>query len=221
MYVHQELLERARTVGPVRVGLIGAGKFGSMFLAQARFTPGFHVVGIADLAPAKARESLKGVGWQWQRTQRTDPERVLPIASLDTGLVLLPYTLGIFLFALGAWWTLVRDPTPTDASVAVLPFVNMSADPENEYFSDGVTEEIINSLTKVEGLNVIARSSAFMFKGQDVDPREVGKQLNVAYVLEGSVRKYGNQVRVSAQLIKAWDGFHIFSEVYNEELKDK
>jgi TolB-like protein len=105
-------------------------------------------------------------------------------------------------------------------SIAVLPFRNMSSDSENEYFSDGVTEEIINSLTKVEGLNVIARSSAFMFKGQDVDPREVGKQLNVAYVLEGSVRKYGNKVRVSAQLIKAWDGFHMFSEVYDEELKD-
>jgi TolB-like protein/Tfp pilus assembly protein PilF len=107
-----------------------------------------------------------------------------------------------------------------DDSIAVLPFRNMSSDSENEYFSDGVTEEIINALTRVEGLNVIARSSAFKFKGQDVDPREVGRQLNVAYILEGSVRKSGNQVRVSAQLIKAWDGFHIFSEVYNEELKD-
>ena len=113
----------------------------------------------------------------------------------------------------------MNNLSPED-SIVVLPFRNMSSDSENEYFSDGVTEEIINALTKVEGLNVIARSSAFTFKGQEVDPREVGKQLNVAYVLEGSVRKYGNQVRVSAQLIKAWDGFHIFSEVYNEELKD-
>jgi len=105
-------------------------------------------------------------------------------------------------------------------SIAVLPFRNLSSDKENEYFSDGVTEEIINALTKVEGLNVIARSSAFTFKGQDVDPREVGNQLSVAYILEGSVRKYGNQVRVTAQLIKAWDGFHVFSEVYDQELKD-
>jgi len=105
-------------------------------------------------------------------------------------------------------------------SIAVLPFRNLSSDRENEYFSDGVTEEIINALTKVEGLNVIARSSAFAFKGQGTDPREVGSQLNVAYVLEGSVRKYGNKVRVTAQLIKAWDGFHVFSEVYDQELKD-
>jgi TolB-like protein len=113
----------------------------------------------------------------------------------------------------------MNKAVPED-SVAVLPFRNLSSDRENEYFSDGVTEEIINALTKVEGLKVIARSSTFMFKGQEVDPREVGSQLNVAYILEGSVRKYGNQVRVSAQLIKAWDGFHVFSEVYNEELKD-
>ena len=105
-------------------------------------------------------------------------------------------------------------------SIAVLPFRNLSSDAENEYFSDGVTEEIINALTRVKGLNVIARSSAFTFKGKETDPREVGSQLSVAYVLEGSVRKYGNKVRVTAQLIKAWDGFHVFSETYDEELKD-
>jgi TolB-like protein/tetratricopeptide (TPR) repeat protein len=105
-------------------------------------------------------------------------------------------------------------------SIAVLPFRNLSSDSENEYFSDGVTEEIINALTKVDGLNVIARSSSFMFKCRDIDAREVGNQLNVSYILEGSVRKYGGHVRVSAQLIKAWDGFHIFSEVYDRELKD-
>ncbi len=91
---------------------------------------------------------------------------------------------------------------------------------ENEYFSDGVTEEIINALTRVKGLNVIARSSAFAFKGQGTDPREVGSRLSVAYVLEGSVRKYGNKVRVTAQLVKARDGFNVFSEVYDQELKD-
>lgn len=105
-------------------------------------------------------------------------------------------------------------------SIAVLPFRNLSSDTENEYFSDGVTEEIINALTKVDGLRVIARSSAFAFKGQGLDPREVGNRLNVAYILEGSVRKYGNKVRVGTQLIKASDGFNVFSEVYDEELKD-
>ncbi len=108
----------------------------------------------------------------------------------------------------------------SEDSIAVLPFRNMSSDKENEYFSDGITEEIINALTKVEGLNVIARSSAFTFKGQNIDLRDVGIQLSVAYILEGSVRKSGNKVRVTAQLVKASDGFHVFSEVYDRELQD-
>ncbi|MGW8316765.1 MAG: LytTR family transcriptional regulator DNA-binding domain-containing protein [Bacteroidales bacterium] len=113
----------------------------------------------------------------------------------------------------------MKNRAPED-SIAVLPFRNLSTDVENEYFSDGVTEEIINALTRVEGLNVIARSSAFAFKGQEADPREVGGKLNVAYILEGSVRKYGNKVRVTAQLVKTWDGFNVFSEIYDQELKD-
>jgi len=108
----------------------------------------------------------------------------------------------------------------SDNSIAVLPFRNMSSDKENEYFSDGITEEIINALTKVEGLSVIARSSAFAFKNRNIDPREVGNQLGVAYILEGSVRKAGSKVRVTVQLIKAADSFHLFSEVYDRELKD-
>jgi len=108
----------------------------------------------------------------------------------------------------------------SENSIAVLPFRNMSSDRENEYFCDGITEELINALTKVEGLSVIARSSAFAFKNQDIDPREVGNQLGVAFILEGSVRKAGSKVRVSVQLIKTSDCFHLFSEVYDRELKD-
>ncbi|MBE9518102.1 MAG: hypothetical protein IMY68_06000, partial [Bacteroidetes bacterium] len=108
----------------------------------------------------------------------------------------------------------------SENSIAVLPFRNMSSDKENEFFCDGITEELINALTKVEGLNVIARSSAFTFKNQDIDPREVGNQLGVAFILEGSVRKSGSKVRVTAQLIKTSDCFHLFSEVYDRELKD-
>jgi len=115
--------------------------------------------------------------------------------------------------------SLQRESTSED-SIAVLPFRNMSSDKENEYFSDGITEEIINALTKVEGLDVIARSSAFTFKGQDLDLREIGIQLGVAYILEGSVRKAGNKVRVTAQLIKASNAIHVFSEVYDRELQD-
>ncbi len=108
----------------------------------------------------------------------------------------------------------------TEDSIAVLPFKNISSDEENEYFSDGITEEIINALTKVKGMSVIARSSSFAYKNQQIDLKEVGRQLGVAYILEGSVRKAGVKVRVSAQLIKATDCFHVFSEVYDRELKD-
>ena len=105
-------------------------------------------------------------------------------------------------------------------SIVVLPFINMSSDPENEYFADGVTEEIINALTQIRDLHVVARSSAFSFKGKHVDPRIVGQQLNVSTVLEGSVRRAGNQLRITAQLVNAGDGFHLWSERYDREMKD-
>jgi adenylate cyclase len=104
--------------------------------------------------------------------------------------------------------------------LAVLPFVNMSADAENEYFSDGITEELLNALTKVDGLQVTSRTSAFAFKGKNTDIREIGIQLNVDRILEGSVRKAGNRVRISAQLINAADGYHIWSENYDRDLTD-
>ena len=104
--------------------------------------------------------------------------------------------------------------------LAVLPFVNMSADPENEYFSDGITEELLNALTRVDGLQVTSRTSAFAFKGKHDDIREIGRKLNVDKVLEGSVRKVGNRVRITAQLINAADGYHIWSENYDRDLHD-
>ncbi|MFC1692003.1 tetratricopeptide repeat protein [Candidatus Latescibacterota bacterium] len=105
-------------------------------------------------------------------------------------------------------------------SIAVLPFVNMSDDPEQEYFCDGMAEEIINALTNVGGLRVIARTSAFFFKGKDVKVQDVGKELNVETVLEGSVRKADNQLRITAQLINVADESHIWSDAYNRELED-
>jgi adenylate cyclase len=104
--------------------------------------------------------------------------------------------------------------------LAVLPFVNMSADPENEYFSDGITEELLNALTRVDGLQVTSRTSAFAFKGKNTDIRDIAIQLNVDKVLEGSVRKAGNKVRITAQLINASDGYHIWSENYDRNLTD-
>ena len=105
-------------------------------------------------------------------------------------------------------------------SVAVLPFANFSADPDNEYFSDGITEEIINVLAQVKGLDVASRTSVFAYKGSKKDVRVIGKELNVAAVLEGSVRKAGSRIRVTAQLINASDGFHIWSENFDGEMTD-
>lgn len=104
--------------------------------------------------------------------------------------------------------------------LAVLPFVNMSADPENEYFSDGITEEILNALTKVEGLQVTSRTSVFAFKGKQADIRDIAVALHVDKVLEGSVRKSGSRVRITAQLINASDGYHLWSENYDRNLND-
>jgi adenylate cyclase len=105
-------------------------------------------------------------------------------------------------------------------SLAVLPFINMSTDPDNEYFSDGITEELLNVLAKVNGLQVTARTSSFAFKGMNVDVKEIGVQLNAKSIVEGSVRKVGNKVRITAQLINASDGYHVWSETYDRELDD-
>jgi eukaryotic-like serine/threonine-protein kinase len=105
-------------------------------------------------------------------------------------------------------------------SIAVLPFVNMSTDPDNEYFSDGLAEELINVLTKIKGIRVVARTSAFSFKGKEIDVREIGNKLNVNTVLEGSVRKAGNRLRITVQLINVEDGYYLWSERYDRELAD-
>jgi len=107
---------------------------------------------------------------------------------------------------------------PGRNSIAVLPFVNMSADPDNEYFSDGIAEEILNVLARIPDLKVAARTSAFAFKGSNSNISEIAHELKVENVLEGSVRKSGNQVRVTAQLIKADDGYHLWSETFDREL---
>ena len=108
----------------------------------------------------------------------------------------------------------------SNTSIVVLPFVNMSADPENEYFSDGITEEIINALTTVKGLKVIARTSSFAFKNKNIDVRTIGDQLGVSTVLEGSVRKAKNKVRITAQLISTNDGTHFWSKNFDRDLED-
>jgi serine/threonine-protein kinase len=109
---------------------------------------------------------------------------------------------------------------PGGTCIAVLPFLNMSPEPEQDYFCDGISEEITNSLTRVSGLNVIARTSAFHFKGASIDIREVGQRLGADLVIEGSVRKAGEQLRITAQMIQTESGHHLWSETFRRELKD-
>jgi TolB-like protein/Flp pilus assembly protein TadD len=111
-------------------------------------------------------------------------------------------------------------PLPDKPSIAVLPFVNMSGDPEQEYFSDGISEEIITALSKIPKMFVIARTSSFRYKGKEVDVRTVGRELGVRYVLEGSVRKSEDQLRITAQLVDAKTGNHLWAERYDRNLKD-
>jgi len=152
---------------------------------------------------------------------------------LSPSKFLLAAMLGLlFVIAVGWWWSdrLHRTPpspaAPTAAhsadqkSIAVLPFVDMSQAKDQEYFCDGISEEILDALAKVNGLRVVARTSSFSFKGKNADVAEVASKLNVENVLEGSLRREGNRIRITAQLINARDGFHLWSETYERELKD-
>lgn len=150
-----------------------------------------------------------------QKTIVPDPfrKRILRVAAV---LVLL----GILGFGFYNFGGLGESRTPaTDRSIAVLPFVNMSNDPEQEYFSDGISEEVLNLLAKVPELKVIGRTSSFYFKGKNEDLRIIGEKLGAAHLLEGSVRKDGNKIRITAQLIRADDGSHLWSETYDRKLE--
>jgi TolB-like protein/Flp pilus assembly protein TadD len=136
---------------------------------------------------------------------------------------------GVTALLAGAWYVGRQSAPPPDAapavgissaSIAVLPFADMSPDKDQEYFSDGISEELLNLLTKVPELQVTARTSSFSFKDQNLEIPEIAERLNVAHVLEGSVRKAGNQVRITVQLIRAADGFHVWSETWDRTLDD-
>ncbi len=177
------------------------------------------------------------LAWAYELT----PEGIKPESEVDrrqsitgqTGRKLDRIIIAFLVIALGyfAWDKFAtvdsraeRAPTegsdPTEKSIAVLPFVNMSSDPEQEYFSDGLAEELLNRLAQNNSLRVAARTSAFQFKGQNLDVAEIGRQLKVDHVLEGSVRKSGSRLRITAQLIKVQDGFHVWSDTYERELTD-
>lgn len=148
-------------------------------------------------------------------------KKLLPIAAGALALVAMAAA-GVVL-----WPKLRGGASPSavaegsgDKSIAVLPFANMSENPQSDYFSDGLAEELLNVLAKVPGLRVAARTSSFHFKGTTATVEEIGRQLGVATILEGSVRRAGNRVRITTQLINAKDGFHLWSETYDRELND-
>ncbi len=156
---------------------------------------------------------------------QTVPRRKLYAAAAIVAALLILAGGGVF------WWWQQPDFEPADPakmahglpdkpSIAVLPFAHMSDDPKQEYFSDGITEDIITDLSNVSGLFVIARNSSFKFKGKSVDVRDVARDLGVRYVLEGSVRKATDRIRISAQLIDAATGHHLWAERYDRDLKD-
>ena len=131
-------------------------------------------------------------------------------------LVISLLAAAVILFAFDKWW---MGPPP-EKSIAVLAFENLSGDPDQEFFSDGISEELLNVLSKIPGLRVVARTSSFQFKGENRDIIDIGAQLNTAFVLEGSVRTAGPQVRITAQLIDASNGFHLWSETYDRKLEN-
>jgi serine/threonine-protein kinase len=152
-----------------------------------------------------------GIGWWCSAVLRKSSS-----ARLEGGAPATPNT-----FASPARTGLAgARPSIPEKSIAVLPFVDMSQAKDQEYFCDGISEEILDTLAKVEGLRVVARTSSFSFKGKNADVGEVANKLNVENVLEGSLRREGNRIRITAQLINARNGFHLWSETYERELKD-
>jgi TolB-like protein/DNA-binding SARP family transcriptional activator len=166
--------------------------------------PATPVALIGTPAPARALKPVKKVKWA----------RIAAVAVI------------VALLSTGAWYaTSSRQQnapatTSSDRAIAVLPFVNMSGDADNEYFSDGITEEILNALVQVDGLRIASRTSSFSFKDKQDDIREIGRKLGVNTVLEGSVRRSGDRVKITAQLINVADGYHIWSKSYDREVTD-
>jgi len=174
-----------------------------------------------EAAPA----SLPAPDAEAKQTPASDPVGVQRESRLHKGglyAIAIPAVLTLIAAAMAVYfWPARNKPIAralNNSSIAVLPFADLSPGKDQEYFSDGLTEELINDLAKVPGLKVVARSSAFQFKGRNEDLRAVGRKLGVANVLEGRVRKEGNQVRITAELIKADDGFQLWSETYDREV---
>src|SRR5438105_6922451 len=200
--------------------------------------PGLHwpdaVLSYVVVALALGFPLVVGLAWIFDinagRLERSPPAapagslRGVRLAGLLAGIGLLaavPGVLYYFVLRGAARGTVEAGAKAASGatSIAVLPFVNMSGDKESEYFSDGITEELINALANVEGLRVASRTAAFALKGKNLGIRQIGDELNVGTFLEGSIRREGNALRVTAQLINVNDGYHLWSKSYDRELK--
>jgi TolB-like protein/DNA-binding winged helix-turn-helix (wHTH) protein/Tfp pilus assembly protein PilF len=189
------------------------------------------IAAVTDESTAERPDALTSQPTEEQGTKKNDGSAISPSGrELSSGkrglwkLVIIPLLAIVAAAGLGLYLLLARSgrnaPPLTDKSIAVLPFADMSPARDQEYFSDGLAEQLINDLAKVSGLKVIGRSSAFQFKGKNEDLRDVGRKLGVANVLEGSVSREGNHVRITAELIKADDGFQLWSQTYDREIED-
>ncbi len=230
-------MKRRRLFGVLVLYILGA--WGVLQVAGLLF-PGWHIpdeairyvwVGAVLLFPVACL-----FGWYYdvspKGVARTAPDgdAVLPLSRADYGILSIVVSITLIVVAGVVHQSLaLRDApdTPITAfldappnSIAVLPFVNMSDSGDNEYFSDGITEQLLNELAKIPSLHVAARTSSFYFKGRNESMRNMGAQLGVRTLLEGSVRRIGNRVRVTAQLINAHDGYHLWSETYDRDLDD-
>ena len=178
-----------------------------------------EIIGALKTTPqAKNEAFVQNTQAAYEKNKKSQRRFLVP-ALVAAVLILLAYA-GFTLFQGNIGASGIHSESEIDRSIAVLPFANMSADKEQEYFSDGLSEELLNLLAKIQDLKVISRTSAFSFKGKNEDIRTIGEKLGVAYLLEGSVRKSADKVRITAQLIKASDGSHVWSEVFDRDLND-
>ena len=178
-----------------------------------------EIIGALKTTPqAKGEAFVQNTQAAYEKNKKSQRKFLVP-ALVAAVLILLAYA-GFTLFQGNIGASGIHSEPEIDRSIAVLPFANMSADKEQEYFSDGLSEELLNLLAKIQDLKVISRTSAFSFKGKNEDIRTIGQKLGVAYLLEGSVRKSADKVRITAQLIKASDGSHVWSEAFDRDLND-
>ena len=190
----------------------------------------FEKFGSADLKNIKLRMDLFRIILPWEKGAESPAKRTSKKSPL-----LVPAAILVILALLAGWWWMQRKNqpsvgahavpaaptnTPDQKSVAVLPFVNLSDDKGSEYFSDGVSEELLTVLQKIPGMHVAARTSAFSFKGKNAPAQEIGQKLGVAHLVEGSVRKAGDTVRIAARLTRAETGEELWSENFTRDLKD-